>query len=101
MVLRKTLTNRKPPMDFEVIPFRDSHGRWHRHILGTVPDQTNAPVICEGCHDEHSSADCIGFADWDSAIENGWQMVRNLLRTEFTSAMEPAPVAKLVVSRAG
>lgn len=48
-------------------PQRGISEHWHRNIFGTVPDQTNAPVICELCHDEHSSADCIGFADWDSS----------------------------------
>lgn len=66
-------------MDFEVVPFRDSHGRWHRHILGAASDRSGSPAIWECCHEEASSADCIGFADWGSAIESGWQMVRKFL----------------------
>jgi hypothetical protein len=68
------------PVEFDVTPFRDLHGRWHRNIRLRTGSQMAPPSICARCHVERAGVACIGFDDWDSAAENGWQAVRELLK---------------------
>jgi hypothetical protein len=46
-----------------------------RRILGRSRGQIGSSAVCERSHEEQSGLECIGFADWDSTVANGWGAV--------------------------
>jgi hypothetical protein len=66
-------------MEFDVTPFRDLHGRWHRRIRFKMRGHAGPAAACGGCHEERAGVACMGFQDWDAAAEDGWRAVRQLI----------------------
>jgi hypothetical protein len=67
-------------MRHDVFPFQDSQGRWHRQILGPIPEKHAGSVsLLEPCHSSKlNPPNCAGFVDRESAMEDGRRRVREL-----------------------
>jgi hypothetical protein len=67
-------------MRYDVFPFEDVKGRWHRQILGPIPELFAGSVpLLEPCHSSKSNPpNCAGFSDKDSALADGWKRVEEL-----------------------
>jgi hypothetical protein len=80
-------------MDFDVNAYRDARGRWHHQILGPLTPPSATPPVYEECHDPKATTRCIGFCDFTSAINDGWQRVRMILRQTEGKPQKAAPPA--------
>jgi hypothetical protein len=80
-------------MDFDVNAYRDAQGRWHHQILGPLPLQSADAPVFEECHNAKAGTRCIGFTDFASAVNVGWQRVRVLLNQSESKPQKAAPPA--------
>lgn len=80
-------------MDFDVNAYRDAQGRWHHQILGPLPLQSADVPVYEECHNPKALTRCIGFADFASAINFGWQRVRIILNQTEGKPQKASPPA--------
>jgi hypothetical protein len=82
---------RTQTMDFDVNAYRDTRGRWHHQILGPLPLQAADAPVYEECHDPKAPTRCIGFPDFTTAINDGWQRVRVILKQTDGKPQKSAP----------
>ena len=80
-------------MDFDVNAYRDTQGRWHHQILGPLPLQPTDPPVYEECHNPKAPTLCIGFPDFTTAINEGWQRVRVILKQTEGKPQKTTPAA--------
>lgn len=78
-------------MDFDVNAYRDPRGRWHHQILGPLSLRPGDAPVYEECHNPKATTRCIGFGDFTSAINDGWQRVRIILRQNEGRPQKSAP----------
>jgi hypothetical protein len=67
-------------MRYDVYPFQDSRGRWHRNILGPIEENHVGVVpLYEPCHYSKSSLPaCPGFSDMEAAKKDGETRIRQI-----------------------
>jgi hypothetical protein len=80
-------------MDFDVNAYRDTQGRWHHQVLGPLPLQPADAPVYEECHNPKSPTLCIGFPDFATAINDGWQRVRVILKQTEGKPQKTTPAA--------
>jgi hypothetical protein len=86
-------------MDFDVNAYRDAQGRWHHQILGPLPVQAPDAAVYEECHDPKAPVRCIGFTDFTTAINDGWQRVRVILKQTEGKPQKTVPPAGEIRSK--
>jgi hypothetical protein len=89
--MRPSAPVRTQTMDFDVNAYRDPRGRWHHQILGPLGLQAADAPVYQECHDPKSPTRCIGFPDFTTAINDGWQRVRVILKQTDGKPQKAAP----------
>jgi hypothetical protein len=65
-------------MKFFTRPYKDARGKWHRDIIGPLPDAAGVAPVFEECHAGSGVTGCPGFADEASAKADGDKRIKQL-----------------------
>ena len=64
-------------MNYDVSAFPDTNGRWHWHILGSLPPLPQG-ASAVGVYATCRYSGCPGFADMDAAVEDAQALIRRM-----------------------